>query len=214
MIHLFTVQLGRTGRVALALTVALCSHGLLGAAPGAADGSAESTQRFAYVMMSQGSRHITMRGSRTDIDRARSLRRGEEALLYVRQDGASYVVRDPETLRAAIELFRPQEALGDRQAELGSRQSALGTRQSRLGDEQARLGERQARAAPREAHDLARQQQALAVRQQELAREQGGLTRQQDLLSREGDLLARAADARLRALIGGAIQRGVAQRVD
>lgn len=175
---------------------------------------APSADRASYVLFTEGSRSTTMSGSTEDMNRARTLREGEEALLYVRQGGAAYVIRDAATLRRAESIFEPQRVLGSRQAELGSRQAELGGRQAALGAEQARLGVRQASASPDRAEELARQQNALGRKQDDLGRQQDALGKQQDALGREQDSLAREAEAKLRTLLGEALQSGAARRVD
>lgn len=173
-----------------------------------------AADRTSYVLFSQGSSSTTMSGSTDDLRRARALRAGAEALLYVRRDGASYVVRDPATLRRAEAIFEPQQAMGARQAELGSRQAALGSRQAALGAQQARLGARQASASPALAAELGRQQSALGRRQDDLGRQQDALGQQQSALGREQSRLAREADAKFRALLAEALRSGLARRVD
>jgi len=175
---------------------------------------AVAADRTSYILFEPGSDSVSMSGSTEDLRRARALRAGRESLLFFRQDGAAYVIRDPATLRAARALFEPQETLGSQQSQLGSQQSALGARQAALGAEQARLGARQANATPREQEELGRQQEELGRRQDELGRQQDALGRQQDALGREQDRLARIAQDKLHALIGDAMRRGLAQRVD
>ena len=51
-------------------------------------------------------------------------------------NGDAYVIRDPATVKAAYELFAPQETLGKRQAALGKQQEELGRRQEALGEQQ------------------------------------------------------------------------------
>jgi len=167
-----------------------------------------------YVLFTPGTESISMSGSTNDVERARALRRGNESLLYVREDGAAYVIRDPATLRAAAALFKPQSDLGDRQGELGRRQGELGARQGELGAEQGRLGALQANSPPREAAQLAIQQGELGRRQGELGRQQGELGQQQAELGREQARLAEIAQEKLRALVADALRRGLAQRVD
>lgn len=193
-------------RFALALAA---SFGLFALAQPAA-----AADRTSYILFSQGSQSTTMSGSTEDLRRARALRSGGEALLYVRQGGAAYVIRDPATLRRARLVFEPQEALGARQAELGSRQAALGSRQAALGSEQARLGVRQAGASPERAAELGRQQAALGRRQDELGRQQDSLGKQQSALGREQARLAREADSKFQALLADALKRGLARRVN
>jgi hypothetical protein len=194
-------------RIAFAAMAALSAMVVsLPAATAAAD-------HASYILFAPGSDSITMSGSSDDIRRARALRSGREALLYIREGDAAYVVRDPETLRAARALFAPEEALGAQQSELGSRQSALGARQARLGAEQARLGALQANATPREQEDLGRQQDELGRQQDVLGQQQDALGQQQDALGREQDRLARIAEDKLQLLVTDALRRGLAQRV-
>jgi hypothetical protein len=179
-----------------------------------AAGPAQSADRTSYVLFEQGGRNTTMSGSTDDMTRAKALRNGVEGLLYVRQSGAAYVIRDAATLRRAEAIFEPQRRLGEQQAELGSRQAELGSRQAALGAEQARLGLRQAGATPRQQSELGRQQSELGARQNALGQQQHVLGGQQGVLGREQARLAREADAQLRALVEDAIRRGVAQRVN
>ncbi len=201
-------------RIALVALAAFFAPILLASPQAAVAGVADASDRLSYVLLSQGSRSSTMSGSTEDLRRARSLRNGQEGLLYIRDGGEAYVIRDAATLREAEAIFEPQKAMGARQAELGSRQAALGHRQARLGAEQARIGRLQASASPARAEALGRQQDALGRQQDELGRQQDALGRQQDALGREQDRLGREADARFRSLVAEALQRGVAQRVD
>jgi len=210
--------------IMLSAAIALFAAGAQASPPSAATASVSSSGRggdssltsrdSAFVLLSPGSRSVTMSGSSDDVQRARSLRADGEGLLYVRQGDSAYVIRDAATLRKAHALFEPQEALGRQQAELGSRQAALGGRQARLGAEQAAFSYRRADNSPREAEDLARQQAALGEQQALLGREQGALGRQQAELGRQQRDLARAADKQMQILFGDALRAGLAQRVD
>jgi hypothetical protein len=176
--------------------------------------AATAADHVSYVLFAPGSESISMSGSTDDVERARALRAGSEAMLYVRRGGAAFVIRDPATLRAARALFEPEDALGAQQSQLGARQSALGARQAALGAEQARLGARQANASATESEDLSRQQDELGRRQDALGQQQDALGRQQDALGREQDRVARIAEEKLFALVDDAVRRGLAQRVD
>jgi hypothetical protein len=195
-------------RIALAGLAALCALAI------SAPPAASAGDRASYVLFTPGSDSTSMSGSMDDLRRARALRAGSEALLYMREGAAAYVIRDPATLRQAKAIFEPQEALGARQSELGSRQAALGARQAELGAEQARIGSRQAEATPGEAAELAAQQGELGRRQGELGEQQAALGEQQDVLGREQDRLGRIANDKLQALLADALRRGLAQRVN
>jgi hypothetical protein len=175
---------------------------------------AAADNRTSYVLFSPERDGVLMSGSTDDIGRARALRRGEEALLYVRKDGVAYVIRDPSTLAQAREFFRPEAELGARQGELGRRMGELGRQQGELGTEQGRLGALEAKATPREAAQLAIQQGELGRRQDVLGQQQDALGRQQDALGREQERFTRIAQEKLQALVAEAIRRGLAQRVD
>lgn len=201
------------GCVAFAGLAAFSAMSML-QAPVAVAGTVQSADRMSYVLFASDSDSTSMSGTMEDIRRARANRNGHEALLYVRQGDAAYVIRDPATLRQAKAIFKPQEDLGARQGELGRRQGELGKRQGELGAEQGRLGARQANSPPREAAELARQQGELGRRQGELGAQQGELGRQQGELGREQARLASVAQEKIKLLLADAIRRGLAQRVD
>ena len=201
-------------RIALAALAGLSGLALMIPAPAAAASTTRSADRASYVLFAQGNDSTSMSGSTDDMKRARALRVGEEALLYVRHGGKAYVIRDAATLRRAESIFEPQKVLGGRQAELGSRQAALGSRQAALGAQQARLGAQQATATPARAGELDRQQEELGRQQDALGRQQDALGKQQDVLGREQDRLGREAEAKFRVLLADALQSGVAKPVN
>ena len=174
----------------------------------------QNGDRMSYVLYSGGNGSSMSSGSSTDFRLAERYRAGNAPLLYVRQDGAAYVIRDPAILRRAEAIMAPQRELGRRQGALGQQQGELGRRQGALGREQGRLGRMMADARVREMGDIGRQQGELGRQQGELGRQQGALGRRQGELGREQARLARLAEPQFRALVAEAIQRGVAQRVD
>jgi hypothetical protein len=200
-------------RITLLALTAFFGLTLLTPPSAVAAGNYRTPDGTAFVLLAPGSQTM-MNGSSEDLRRAKALRVDDERLLYVRQGGAAYVIRDAAILRRAGSILKPQEALGARQAELGSRQAALGQRQAALGTEQARLGGRQADASPRQQAELSRQQTELSRRQTELSRQQSDLGNQQSALGSEQGRLAREAEAKFRALLADALQHGAAQRVD
>lgn len=173
-----------------------------------------STDRLSYVLLTGNDGSAMMSGSTDDIRRARALQSGNAPLLYVRQDGTAYVIRDSAILRTAEEIMRPQQELGKRQGELGRQQGELGRRQGELGREQGRLGAMMADARVRELGELGRQQGELGRRQAELGEQQAALGEKQAELGSEQARLAELAKPQFRALVADAIRRGVAQRVD
>ena len=175
---------------------------------------AQSADRLSYVLIADGQGSTMINGSMDDFRRAERYRAGNAPLLYVRQDGAAYVIRDAAILRRAEEIMRPQQELGKRQGALGDQQGELGRRQGQLGAQQGRLGALMANASAREMGELGRQQAALGRRQSELGEQQAALGARQAALGREQARLAALAQPKFRALVAEAIQRGVAQRVN
>src|SRR5690349_16440894 len=101
--------------------------------------SADPADRLSYVLLDGSGSSSMMNGSTDDWRRAEAYRAGQAGLLYVRQDGAAYVIRDADILRRARTIMQPQKELGARQGALGRQQGKLGHRQGALGAEQARL---------------------------------------------------------------------------
>lgn len=175
---------------------------------------AQPTDRLSYVLLTGSDGSAMMSASTDDIRRARALQAGSAALLYVRQDGAAYVIRDPAILRRADAIMAPQRALGRAQGVLGKQQGELGGRQGALGAEQGRLGTLMANSTPRQMGELGRQMGELGHRQAALGEQQAALGRRQAALGREQARLAELAKPQFRALVADAIRRGLAQRVD
>ncbi|HEV2387460.1 MAG TPA: M56 family metallopeptidase [Candidatus Acidoferrales bacterium] len=97
--------------------------------------SCDDGQGYAVV---SGAGSITECGSYEDIQHVRRLRSQiSGGFVWFRKDGRSYIIRDPATVKAAVEAFAPQQALAQQQAELGRQQAALGGRQAALGMQQA-----------------------------------------------------------------------------
>jgi hypothetical protein len=175
---------------------------------------AASADRVNYVLLTGNDGSAMMSGSTDDIRRARALQSGNAPLLYVRQDGAAYVIRDATMLRRAEAIMEPQRKLGERQGELGDKQGELGRQQGALGAEQGRLGAQMADSTPRQMGELGRQQGELGRQQAALGEQQAALGRAQGALGKMQARLAERAQPQFRALVAEAIRRGLAQRVD
>ena len=183
----------------------------------------------AYVLIEGDD--VTMAGHSDDIRIAQRLRQGSAPLLWVRDGGKEYVVRDPATLQRVKEAHAPVHALGEQQGRLGEQQGALGARQGNLGAKQGELGQKMAAIASAQAdaalrgdtaRDAAdeRRMQALADEQEQLARQQEALARQQEPLARQQEALSRkqmAATDRMQRdvdrLLHEAIRSGKAQQL-
>jgi beta-lactamase regulating signal transducer with metallopeptidase domain len=80
-------------------------------------------------------------------DVANSLRRSFSGdFIWFIHDGKAYIIRDPATVKQAMDFFAPtqelgrqQEALGKQQESLGAQQEALGAKQEALGDEMEKV---------------------------------------------------------------------------
>jgi len=185
---------------------------LLAIAP-AQSALAEPADRLTYVLL-DGSSDAMMSGSTDDVRRARALSTGQAGLLYVRENGAAYVIRDRAILGRAEAILAPQKELGRRQGALGKQQGELGHQQGALGAEQARIGRLMVNSTPAQMGELGRQQGELGRRQSALGEQQAALGRQQGALGHEQARLAEAAQGQFRALLSEAIHRGLAQRLD
>jgi beta-lactamase regulating signal transducer with metallopeptidase domain len=53
--------------------------------------------------------------------------------IWFERDGKGYVIRDEATIKRALDLFAPMQALDEKQEELGKQQEALGEQQEALG---------------------------------------------------------------------------------
>ena len=73
---------------------------------------------------------------------ANSLRRNFSGdFIWFIRDGKAYIIRDPATIKQAMDFFAPARELGRQQEELGKQQEALGAQQEALGAKQEALGE-------------------------------------------------------------------------
>lgn len=186
----------------------------------------------AYVRIRGKGERTVMNGSTDDLEEARRAIAGQGDALWVRQGGARYLIRDPETLARFDALIAPIRELGDQQGALGQRQGALGQQQGKLGQEQGELGQRQARLAlaaaqramdggsrdesaseKREQAELAARQKALGERQEGLSRRQADLSQQQAVLSTRQAEASQRANEGLKHLLATAFASGVAQPI-
>ena len=60
----------------------------------------ELKRDFDYVLLLEDNGSVTTSGSSADVDRARKLKRPGEPMVWLRQNGREYVIRDPETLNS------------------------------------------------------------------------------------------------------------------
>ena len=188
-----------------AVRQALCVLSLASAPLLTAPAAAHSPDH-SYVVMTAGGDTSTINGSTDDYRRAKAYRQGDEGLIYFRDKGIAYLIRDADVLRRAEAILEPQRALGQRQGALGRQQGVLGRRQGALGAQQAQASLSGPEAAAHRIAELGRQQGDLGAQQAALGARQAELGRQQAAA-------AKAAERQLAALFADAIRRGLAQRI-
>jgi hypothetical protein len=206
----------------------------------AADAHRDRDLDYVYF---RGEEHTTMSGDTRDLERARRVRQGKESLLWFRDGGQEYVIRDPDTLSQADALWKPVGELGEAQGKLGSQLGNLGTQQGRLGSQQGLLGTRQGTLAVREAtlemresndtlspadkaalakqrRELRQQQRALENQMRALDKPMRELSEQMEPLGRQIEALgeklsaaSRKAEADMHALLRHAIAAGLAKPI-
>lgn len=106
------------------------------------DGKQQKEREINYVLFLDD-HHTTMSGSTRDIELARRHRRTGERLLWFRQAGREYVVRDASVIDQVVNLWAPVNVIGDEQGKVGARQGEIGARQGEIGQRQGRVGSEQ-----------------------------------------------------------------------
>jgi len=150
-----------------------------------------------YVMLIDDN-HTTMSGSEGDVQRARRHKRPGERLLWFRNGGREYIVRDPAVLDQVEALWKPASAIGEAQGVVGSKQGAIGAQQGAIGAQQGVIGAQQGNIGARQGQVGARQSQLAARRERRSPSdmESKALDASSQLLDNE----MRALDAEMRAL--------------
>ena len=225
--------------IELCLLAAVC----LAQAPGmaAAEGTSE-TRDHSYAYLGAGG-NITMSGSTRDITRARSFRQGSGPLLWFREGGQEYVVRDPDTLAqldavwkpgreldlAEEKLDRQNDALDGKRDQLDTKRDELESRRDALSDRESDLADRASddSVSPATRADLAKQRRNLQQQQQALAGElralerpmkelraqMDAIQRQLDVIHQKQKLASSKEEAEVRAFFRRAITAGTAKVV-
>jgi beta-lactamase regulating signal transducer with metallopeptidase domain len=134
-------------------------------------------------------------------DVANSLRRSFSGdFIWFIHDGKAYIIRDPATVKQAIDFFAPTQELGRQQEALGRQQEALGVQQEALGAKQEALGEQMEKVRVK-IPDLTAELQKLQADLKKLGADgtQDDLGRIQEKIgeiqSRIGDLQSKAGEA-------------------
>ena len=228
----FRVRLVELGLIA---AVGLTHASGLAAAEPARDGRDHS---YAYIA-NGGS--ITMSGDDKDVARARSFKQGSGPLLWFREAGQEYIVRDPDTLAQLDAVWRPgreldaaeakldrqHDGLDHKQDQLDARRDALESRRDALADRESELADRESEdsVTPATRADLAKQRRDLQQQQRaltgemraleqpmrELRAQMDAIQRQIDALNQKQKLASSKEETEMRALFRRAIAAGTAR---
>ena len=179
----------------------------------------EDARKFVFFVNDD---QTIMSGSTQDAERARRFKRPGETMMWFRDGGREYVIRDREILRQVESVWRPvsafghqQGTVGEQQGEIGRLQGDIGSKMGLVGQEQAKIGDRQAALSRRFADDerstrsrtgdAEQAQRQLDEDMRELDREMrvlDGKMRDLDAPMRELDDRMRVLDEEMRALDG------------
>jgi uncharacterized protein involved in exopolysaccharide biosynthesis len=188
-----------------------------------------------YIYFRDGE-HVSMAAATRDIERARKYRQGNEPLLWFRDGGQEFVLRDAALLKQFDVVWKPVEELGEAQGKLGGQQGELGKQMGELGAQQGLLGTRQGTLSVREAtlsiregsekltdddraqlarqrRELRNQMRALERPMKELGERMNQLGREMDALGRKMDAASRKAETELRGMLRRAVTSGTAKPV-
>ncbi len=131
-----------------------------------APAAAPAPSADAWVLL-DGDDAATMSGSTADLDTARAVRKGNEAILWFRRGGKAYVIRDASFMAGVSKLFAAQREL--RQARLAGRDDADTEAEQRKVETAMNELEKQQEALEAEQEKLGAQQEKLGVQQEQLA---------------------------------------------
>lgn len=208
-------------------------------AVGSGVAAAESSRGFSYAYLRDGG-SITMSGDSRDIEHVRSFKQGGTPVLWFRDGGQEYLVRDAGTLAALETVWKPgreldaaeealdrqSDGLDHKQDQLDGQREALDTRQEALDERESELADREsddASAATRA--DVAKQRRELQQQRQVIAGERRKLDapsrelraqlevirRQLDVLHQKQKLASAKEDVEMRALLRRAVASGTAK---
>jgi len=223
----------------------LCLIAALGLthAPSSARGDVTASKRdHSYAYLASGG-SITMSGNVKDVARARSFKQSSGPLLWFREAGQEYIVRDPDTLAqldtiwkpgreldiAESKLDRQHDGLDRKHDQLDSKRDALEARRDRLSDRDSELADREsedsvsasARAdIARKRRELQQQRTALdgeirALEQPmaELRTQMDAIQRQLDALRPKQEAISSKEETEMWALLRRAITGGTAKPI-
>ena len=156
-------------------------------APGMAGAERASEMRdHSYAYLRNGG-EITMSGSSKDIDRARSFRQGGGPMLWFREGGQEYIVRDPDTLAQLEAVWKPGRELDAAEEKLDRQNDSLDGKRDQLDAKREELESRRDDLAERESDlaDRASEDSVSAATKAELAKQRRNLEQQRQALADE-----------------------------
>ncbi|RDS79200.1 peptidase M56 [Dyella monticola] len=103
---------------------------------------------------------VVIHGSDADLAQAERLDKSNQPVLWVRQNGKSYVVRDTNVIQRAKDISAQAVQVARMQAEVAGKQAAMAGQQAAIAERQAELASRQSEVEGRRA-DIDAQRQAL-----------------------------------------------------
>jgi len=175
-------------------------------APGLA---AHDLRDLCYTYLSEGG-NVTVFGDSKGVARARSFRQGNASVLWFREGGQEYIVRDPDTLaqleaagtagrEPSVEehkLDRQHDGLERKREQLDSKRDEIKSRREALTERESELAERESKdSASATRENLATQRREIQREQQALAEEMRGLEPSRKEVRAQIDAIQRQIDA-------------------
>jgi hypothetical protein len=164
----------------LLAAVLACSPGLAAASP------AHDPADHSYTYLAKGG-GITVFGDSKGVERALRFKRGDASLLWFREGGKEYIVRDPDTLAQLEAAWTPARELDVEEHELDRQRDGLERKRDRLDAKRDEIKSRREAVAERESELAERESEASvsAATRAELAKQRRDLQRQLRALAGE-----------------------------
>ncbi len=206
-----TSRVVRWSFLILAAALILVPVRLSARSPQAAGASTkESAVKDAYVLFHDAS-SVTMNGSPEDLARAQSLRDGkDEPMLWFRQDGREYVVRDPAVLHSAsMDPARHALAADEKRRMIEAEMKAISKQAEEMSRQASDVDAERAAQKAAEAERLAVE----GARERQLSPRLDALADAQRELQRAIEIQAMESERRIRELLEESIASGAAHPV-
>jgi hypothetical protein len=155
-------------------------------------------------IVTRGAHNESMAGSSRDLERVRRLA-GNTPVLWARQDGAEWLVRDGKLVARAQALLAPLDALSEQMKPLGDKQGVLGKQQTAMG--------KQMRELSRDPERNSGAMTALGDKMSALGEKQEAIGRQQEAIGAKMEAVSAQLGPKLSAILDDARAAGLAQPV-